>query len=82
MFCSNASRWVSVFAQADRLVLLSHTDRATGKPNRRYEHDRPGAMLHVDVKKFGDIADGGGRRYVGRVQGEHDREATTNRSPL
>ncbi len=32
---------------------LSHVDRATGEPVRRYEHDHPGAMLHVDVKKLG-----------------------------
>lgn len=34
---------------------LSHVDRATGEPVRRYEHDHPGAMLHVDVKKLGNI---------------------------
>jgi hypothetical protein len=34
-----------------RLNRLSHIDRVTGEPVRRYEHDRPGAMLHVDVKK-------------------------------
>lgn len=38
---------------------LSHVDRATGEPVRRYEHDHPGAMLHVDVKKLGNIPDGG-----------------------
>ena len=39
---------------------LTHVDRATGEPIRRYEHDHPGAMLHVDVKKLGNIPDGGG----------------------
>ena len=34
---------------------LSHVDRATGEPVRRYEHDHPGSMLHVDVKKLGNI---------------------------
>ena len=33
-----------------RLNRLSHVDRATGEPIRRYEHDHPGAMLHVDVQ--------------------------------
>jgi transposase InsO family protein len=61
-----------------RLNRLTSIDRATGEPIRRYEHDRPGAMLHVDVKKFGNIPDGGGRRYVGRVQGERNREATAD----
>lgn len=34
---------------------LAHIDRATGEPVRRYEHEHPGDMLHVDVKKFGNI---------------------------
>lgn len=55
---------------------LSHVDRATGEPVRRYEHDQPGAMLHVDVKKFGNIPDGGGWRFVGRAQGMRNRAAT------
>lgn len=58
---------------------LSHVDRATGEPVRRYEHERPGAMLHVDVKKFGNIPDGGGWRFVGRAQGARNRAATPNK---
>ena len=59
-----------------RLNRLAHVDRATGEPVRRYEHDRPGAMLHVDVKKYGNIPDGGGWRFVGRRQGGRNRAAT------
>ena len=59
-----------------RLNRLSHVDRATGEPIRRYEHDAPGALLHVDVKKLGNIPDGGGWRYVGRAQGDKNRAAT------
>ncbi|WP_338750585.1 IS481 family transposase [Janibacter alittae] len=55
---------------------LTHVDRATGEPVRRYEHERPGDMLHVDVKKFGNIPDGGGWRFVGRAQGGKNRAAT------
>jgi transposase InsO family protein len=62
-----------------RLHRLSHVDRVTGEPIRRYEHDRPGAMLHVDVKKLGNIPDGGGWRYVGRRQGEKNRAATSGK---
>ena len=58
---------------------LSHVDRATGEPVRRYEHDHPGAMLHVDVKKLGNIPDGGGWRYVGRQQGDRNRAATPDK---
>ena len=35
---------------------LSYTDRATGEPVRRYEHDHPGSLVHVDVKKLGSAA--------------------------
>ena len=50
-----------------RLNRLSHIDRVTGEPARRYERKRPGEMIHVDVTKFGNIPDGGGWRYVGRL---------------
>jgi len=59
-----------------RLNRLSHIDRVTGEPVRRYEHQRPGALLHVDVKKLGNIPDGGGWRYVGKQQGDRHRSAT------
>jgi transposase InsO family protein len=59
-----------------RLNRLSHVDRATGEPIRRYEHDEPGSLVHVDVKKLGNIPDGGGWRYVGREQGDKNRAAT------
>jgi transposase InsO family protein len=59
-----------------RLNRLSHVDRRTGEPIRRYEHDAPGDLLHVDVKKLGNVPDGGGWRYVGRAQGERHRSAT------
>ena len=59
---------------------LSYTDRATGEPVRRYEHDHPGSLVHVDVKKLGNIPDGGGWRYVGRRQGEKHRVATPGKS--
>jgi transposase InsO family protein len=55
---------------------LSRIDRVTGEPIRRYEHPHPGAMLHVDVTKFGNIPDGGGWRYLGRQQGDRNRALT------
>jgi transposase InsO family protein len=59
-----------------RINRLSHVDRATGEPVRRYEWDHPGDLLHVDVKKLGNIPDGGGWRFVGRAQGKRNRAAT------
>jgi transposase InsO family protein len=60
----------------NRLNRLSHIDRVTGEPLRRYEHDHPGSMLHIDVTKFGNIPDGGGHRVVGRQQGDLNKRAT------
>jgi transposase InsO family protein len=59
-----------------RINRLTHIDRATGEPIRRYEHDHPGDLIHVDVKKIGRIPDGGGWRYVGRKQGNRNRATT------
>lgn len=63
-----------------RINRLSRLDRVTGEPLRRYEHDHPGAMIHVDVTKFGNIPDGGGWRYVGRQQGQKNRSSTVERT--
>ena len=59
-----------------RVNRLSHIDRVTGEPLRRYEHPHPGSLIHVDVTKFGNIPDGGGHRYVGRQQGARNKLAT------
>ncbi len=63
-----------------RINRLSHIDRVTGEPIRRYEHDHPGSLIHVDVTKFGNIPDGGGWRYVGKQQGDRNRIATAERT--
>ena len=63
-----------------RVNRLTHLDRATGEPIRRYEHEHPGDLIHVDVKKLGRVPDGGGWRYVGRQQGERNRAATSLRT--
>ena len=46
---------------------LGRLDRTTGIPIRqekplRYERERPGELIHIDVKKLGRIPDGGGWR--------------------
>jgi transposase InsO family protein len=63
-----------------RLNRLSHIDRVTGEPARRYEWSRPGELIHVDVKKLGNIPDGGGWRFLGKQQGELSRQATRDRT--
>jgi transposase InsO family protein len=54
---------------------LAHLDRAAGVPVRRYERDRPGELVHIDIKKPGNIPDGGGHRIVSREQGKRNRQA-------
>jgi transposase InsO family protein len=63
-----------------RINRLSRIDRVTAEPIRRYEHDHPGSLIHVDVTKFGNIPDGGGHRFLGRQQGKLNREATAKRT--
>ena len=51
------------------LARLFHLDWATGQPVRRYERDRPGELVHVDIKKLGNIPDGGGHKVLDRKAG-------------
>ncbi|MFE9927790.1 IS481 family transposase [Streptomyces sp. NPDC005533] len=56
---------------------LAFLDRPTGRIIRRYERARPGELVHLDIKKLGNIPDGGGWRVVGRTAGDRNRQATT-----
>ena len=56
-----------------RLARLTHLDRATGRVIRRYERDQPGELVHVDIKKLGNIPDGGGHKILGRQAGRRTR---------
>ena len=46
---------------------LDTGDRATKEPVLRYERDRPGELIHVDIKKIAAIPDGGGWHTHGRA---------------
>jgi transposase InsO family protein len=58
---------------------LADLDRITGEllrtraTDERYEHPRPGDLLHVDVKKLGRIPEGGGWRLDGLNNADHHR---------
>jgi transposase InsO family protein len=58
-----------------RINRLWHVDRATGEPVRRYEMAHPGELVHIDIKKLGNIPDGGGWRKLGRETGERNKQA-------
>jgi transposase InsO family protein len=66
---------IGVVLRREGVPRLSQIDRVTGElikgrrhSDNRYEHDRPGSLLHVDVKKLGKIPPGGGWRAHGRSE--------------
>lgn len=63
---------------------LSQLDPITGQVIRaskttavRYERERPGELVHMDVKKLGRIPDGGGWKAHGRASGSIQRDRNT-----
>jgi len=64
-----------------RVLFLLHIDKATGLLVRRpkpvcYEHEHPGDLVHVDIKKLGRIPDGGGHWVMSSQQGQSNRKST------
>lgn len=69
-------RTVSRILRRHDVAYLRDCDPLTGAVIRaskttavRYERDRPGELVHMDVKKIGRIPDGGGWRADGRQMG-------------
>lgn len=70
------ARTVSRILRRRGVPYLRECDPLTGEVIRaskttavRYERDRPGELVHVDVKKIGKIPDGGGWKAHGRQMG-------------
>jgi transposase InsO family protein len=70
------ARTVSRILRRHQVPRLCECDPLTGEVIRaskttavRYERDRPGELVHMDVKKIGRIPDGGGWRAHGREMG-------------
>ncbi len=70
-------RTVSRILRRHHVPRLAECDPLTGQVIRaskttavRYERDRPGELVHMDVKKIGRIPDGGGWRAHGREMGK------------
>jgi len=55
------------------IARLTHLDRSTGRVIRRYEHAAPGDLVHVDIKKLGNIPNGCGHQALGRQAGIKNR---------
>ena len=53
---------------------LAWIDRPTGRVIRRYERSSPGELVHLDVKKVGQIPPGGGWRIHGRGSAQAKRK--------
>lgn len=51
------------------------TRQALRRSARRYEHEHPGDLVHLDIKKLGRIPDGGGWRVLGRQAGGSNSQA-------
>jgi transposase InsO family protein len=67
-----AASTVQAILVAAGLGRLDRGDRATKvEPVVRYQRDRPGELIHVDIKKIGAIPDGGGWRLHGRGNDTH-----------
>ena len=62
-----ASSTVHAVLARNQVSRLAWMDRPTGRVVRRYEHARPGDLVHVDVKKLGQVPPGGGWRVHGRA---------------
>jgi len=69
------TRTVGAILHRNNVPRLSECDPVTGVVIRsskqtavRYERDRPGELVHMDVKKLGRIPDGGGWRAHGRSE--------------
>jgi transposase InsO family protein len=46
------------------------------EPAQRYERERPGELIHVDVKKLGRIQGGAGKRSRGGIKGHYNPTRT------
>ena len=78
------ARTITAILRRNGLPRLYEIDPMTGEVIRaskttavRYERDRPGELVHVDVKKIGRIPDGGGWRAHGRAMGSTGKRKRT-----
>jgi transposase InsO family protein len=81
------TRTVSRILRRHQVPALALCDPMTGEVIRaskatavRYERDRPGELVHMDVKKLGRIPDGGGWRARGGTTANH--AARPDKSPI
>ena len=72
-----AASTVQAILRSEGLARLDRGDRAADtEPIKRYQRDRPGELVHVDVKKLSGIPDGGGWKLHGRGQAPARKRAS------
>lgn len=78
------ARTVSRILRRHQVPYLRECDPMTGDVIRsskqtavRYERERPGELVHMDVKKLGKIPDGGGWKAHGRAMGRTSERRRT-----
>ncbi|MGY0536555.1 IS481 family transposase [Nocardioides sp. YJ-D4] len=54
--------------------------RSSKQTAQRYERERPGELVHMDVKKLGKIPDGGGWRAQGQTRENH--QSRVDKKPI
>jgi transposase InsO family protein len=81
------ARTVSRILRRHDVPYLRECDPMTGEVIRsskttavRYERERPGELVHMDVKKLGKIPDGGGWRTRGQTRSNH--QARVDKTPI
>lgn len=81
------ARTVTRILRRHEVAYLRDCDPMTGEVIRsskatavRYERDRPGELVHMDVKKLGKIPDGGGWRARGQTVSNH--QARIDKKPI
>lgn len=82
-----APRTISRILARHQVPRLSWCDPLTGELIRasratahRYERERPGELIHIDVKKLGRIPDGGGWRAQGWTTANH--QSRVDKKPI
>jgi len=66
----------TVSAVLKRIGLGKLSRLGVAEPIRRYEKQRPGELIHIDVKKLGRIEGGAGHRITGRQHQRHNPTRT------
>jgi transposase len=66
---------VSTISGILKRIGLGRLGRLGMEPAQRYQRERPGELIHIDVKKLGQIQGGAGKRITGQLASRGPRRA-------